>query len=162
MKTNYSFEPDAYRFVGLDQAKLVVIASKWHGEAVESMLNACLDCLKKVGVEESQLAVYRVPGALEIPVVAKKILAKGEVDALLVFGAVVRGDTRHFEMVVDTVNDNLNSLAVEFVTPIIQQVLAVDNLAQLVARTGNDDGNKGIEAAIAALEMIKLFKTELH
>jgi 6,7-dimethyl-8-ribityllumazine synthase len=162
MKTNYSFEPDAYRFAELDQVKLVVIASKWHGEAVEGMLSACLDCLKKVGVEESQLAVYRVPGALEIPVVAKKLLAKGEVDALLVFGAVVRGDTRHFEMVVDAVNDNLNSLAVEFVTPIIQQVLAVDNLAQLVARTGNDDGNKGIEAAIAALEMIKLFKTELH
>lgn len=162
MKTNYSFDSADYRFPRLKEAKLAIVASKWHGEAVESMLNVCLNCLREVGVEETQLSVYRVPGALELPVVAKKLLAKGEVDALLVFGAVVRGDTKHFEMVVEAVNDNLNSLAVEYVTPIIQQVLAVDNLAQLIARTGDNDGNKGIEAAIAALEMIKLFKTELY
>lgn len=162
MKTNYSFDPVVYNFAGLSQAKLAIIASKWHNDAVESMLNTCLDCLQAAGVEDRQIVVYRVPGALEIPVVAKKLLMGREIDALLVFGAVVRGDTRHFEMVVDAVNDNLNSLAVEYVTPIIQQVLAVDNLAQLDARTGSDDGNKGIEAAIAALEMVKLFKTELY
>lgn len=162
MKTNYSFEPADYKFEGLDNVKLAIVASKWHQNAVESMLNACLNCLQAVGVEDKQIAVYRVPGALELPVVAKKLLATNKFDALLMFGAVVRGDTSHFEMVVDAVNDNLNKLAVDYVTPIIQQVLAVDNLAQLDARTGNNDGNKGIEAAIAALEMVRLFKTELY
>lgn len=162
MKTNYSFDSAVYNFAGLNQAKLVIVASKWHSDAVESMLNTCLNCLKEAGIEEGQVVVYRVPGALEIPVVVKKLLEGGGIDVLLVFGAVVRGDTRHFEMVVDAVNNNLNSLAVEYVTPIIQQILAVDNLVQLAVRTGDDNGNKGIEAAIAALEMIKLFKTELY
>lgn len=134
--------------------EIVVVQSLWHSDFTDLMVHYCNTKLLKAGLSENQIRLLHVPGALEIPVMAKLAIKKYSPRALICFGAIIRGETYHFEMVANAVNDGMNRLAYEFELPVIQQVLAVNSLAELAARAGADNSNKGIEAAQAVVSML--------
>jgi len=118
------------------------------------LLGGALDCLRRHGAKEEKISVIWVPGALEIPLIAKKIASKN--DAVICLGAVIRGATPHFEFVASEAAKGVASVSLETGVPIIFGVLTTDNLEQALERAGSKSGNKGFEAAMSAIELANL------
>ncbi len=108
------------------------------------------------GVSESDLTIVRAPGAFEIPLVAQKVAQRGEFDAIIALGAVIRGGTPHFEYVAGECTKGLAQVSLQFGVPVAFGVLTVDSIEQAIERSGTKAGNKGAEAALSALEMVSL------
>jgi 6,7-dimethyl-8-ribityllumazine synthase len=117
-----------------------------------------MDALKRHGADEEQISVVKVPGAFEIPLVAKKLAESDRFDALICLGAVIRGGTPHFDYVAAEVSKGIASVSLESKIPVTFGVLTTDNLEQAIERAGSKSGNKGYEAAVAAMELANLFK----
>ncbi|MBP6884733.1 MAG: 6,7-dimethyl-8-ribityllumazine synthase, partial [Candidatus Pacebacteria bacterium] len=124
----------------------------------EALLSECLKTLNKGGVNEKQISIFKVTGALEIPLVAKKIAKTKRYDAIIVFGVVLKGKTYHFEQVSDECARGCMQVAYDYEIPVIFQVLSVYKEADAVARTKGTKDNRGIEAGKTALEMIEVMK----
>lgn len=137
-------------------AKYALVVGRWNSFVVESLLEGALDCLRRHGVQEENLTIVRAPGAFEIPLVANKVAAKGEVDAIIALGAVIRGGTPHFEYVAGECTKGLAMVSLEFGLPVTFGVLTVDTIEQAIERSGTKAGNKGEEAALSAIEMVSL------
>ena len=137
--------------------KIGIIVSRFNVFVTEHLLNGAIDELIKHGADQSNIEVIRVPGAFEIPLVAKKICAKGN-DAIVCLGAIIRGDTPHFEYIANQAAHGIASVAREADIPILFGVLTTDNVEQATDRAGGKCGNKGAEAALAAIEMATLYK----
>ena len=135
-------------------SRIGIVASRYNGAIVERLLEACLDTLVANGVGGKAITVVRVPGAFELPVAAKRLAALGGVDAIIALGAVIRGDTAHFEYVAGECAAGLSRVALDYGIPVIFGVLTVDNDQQALERSGEGEQNKGREAAGSALEMI--------
>lgn len=133
-----------------------VVVGRWNSFVVEHLLEGALDCLRRHGVSESQITIVRAPGAFEIPLVCQKIAAKGDADAIIALGAVIRGGTPHFEYVAGECTKGLAMVSMEHGVPVSFGVLTVDTIEQAVERSGTKAGNKGEEAAMSALEMVSL------
>ncbi|TGD75651.1 6,7-dimethyl-8-ribityllumazine synthase [Mangrovimicrobium sediminis] len=133
-----------------------LVVGRWNSFVVEHLLEGAVDCLRRHGVSESQITIVRAPGAFEIPLVCKKVAAKGDSDAILALGAVIRGGTPHFEYVAGECTKGLASVTMEYGIPVAFGVLTVDTIEQAVERSGTKAGNKGEEAAMSALEMVSL------
>jgi 6,7-dimethyl-8-ribityllumazine synthase len=133
-------------------SQVAILQSKWHREYTDSMVAACTRFLKEVGC--SKIEHHVLPGSMELPVAAKTLAQKGGYDALICFGAIIKGDTYHFELVSQECVRGLGAVALEFTLPVINEVLPCQSLDQLKARTADDEFNKGIEGAVAAIEMI--------
>jgi 6,7-dimethyl-8-ribityllumazine synthase len=134
-------------------ANIAILQSKWHKEHTDVMLRKCVELLKSAGAKEPE--VHVLPGALELPLAAQRLLrTRKKYDALIAIGAIIKGDTFHFEMVMNMCMDGLNRVMLAEDVPIIVEVLPVSSLDQLLARCGDNDQNKGLEAAIAAAEII--------
>lgn len=140
------------------EARLAIVASRWNPRIVDALINAAHKALIENGVVEGSIDLIRVPGAWEIPAVAAKLAAAEAHAAILALGCVVRGDTRHYEQVADGCAEGLMRVAVEYRIPVLNGVLAVENHADAEARAGGKHGNKGEEIALAALEMIDLWR----
>lgn len=138
-------------------AHIAVITGDYNAELTSSLERACLDTLTAHGVPVVNIHSVHVPGALEIPVVASRIAAAGEVDAVIALGVILRGETYHFELVADQCAAGLQQVAVQHRLPVINEVLACHTLEQAQARA-TGVGNKGIEAAITALRMIAVMR----
>ena len=110
------------------------------------------------GVPGDDISVVRVPGAFEMPVVAKKLAASGEYDAIVALGAVIRGSTPHFDIVAGTCSRGLATVAMDTGVPIVFAVLTVDSIEQAIERAGTKSGNKGADAAVTAIEMVSLLR----
>ena len=123
---------------------------------VEHLLEGAIDTLRRHGVDEKHISIVRAPGAFEIPLVCKKVVAKGEVDAIIALGAVIRGGTPHFEHVAGECTKGIAQVSMDSGVPIAFGVLTVDSIEQAVERSGTKAGNKGVEAALSALEMVSL------
>jgi 6,7-dimethyl-8-ribityllumazine synthase len=123
---------------------------------VEHLLAGAVDTLRRHGVDSKQISIVRAPGAFEIPLVCKKVAAKGGVDAIIALGAVIRGGTPHFEYVAGECTKGIAQVSMEYGLPIAFGVLTVDSIEQAVERSGTKAGNKGAEAALSALEMVSL------
>ncbi len=137
----------------IDGATIAILQSKWHKEHTDRMIAKCVELLKSAGAAEPEIHV--LPGSLELPLAARRLLRRGKkYDALIVFGAIIKGDTFHFEMVMNMCSHGLNRVMLEEDVPIIVEVLPVTNIDQLIARSGDNENNKGLEAAIAAAEII--------
>jgi len=134
-----------------------VIASRFNDEIVSGLLDGALDCLKRHGAADDAIAVYRVPGAFEIPTVAAKLTGV-EVDALITLGCLLRGDTPHFEFISAQVTNELSRVAVDAKFPIAFGVITCNTYEQAVERSSSGTSNKGWEAALAAIEMANLWK----
>lgn len=133
-----------------------IVVGRWNSFVVEHLLEGALDCLRRHGVSDSQITIVRAPGAFEIPLVCKKVAAKGTADAIIALGAVIRGGTPHFEYVAGECTKGLAMVGMEHSVPVSFGVLTVDTIEQAVERSGTKAGNKGEEAAMSALEMVSL------
>ncbi|MEH6588488.1 MAG: 6,7-dimethyl-8-ribityllumazine synthase [Halioglobus sp.] len=133
-----------------------IVVGRWNSFVVEHLLEGAIDCLRRHGVSKSQITIVRAPGAFEIPLVCKKVAAKGDTDAIIALGAVIRGGTPHFEFVAGECTKGLSMVSMEYGIPTAFGVLTVDTIEQAVERSGTKAGNKGEEAAMSALEMVSL------
>jgi 6,7-dimethyl-8-ribityllumazine synthase len=138
--------------------KFALVVSRFNSFICDRLLEGALDTLKRHGANESDLTVVKVPGAFEIPLVAKKLAGSGKYDALICLGAVIRGGTPHFEYVSSEVTKGVASVSLDTGVPISFGVLTTDSVEQAIERAGTKAGNKGSEAAMSTIEMVNLFK----
>jgi len=133
-----------------------IVVGRWNSFVVEPLLKGALDTLRRHGISDKQITIVRAPGAFEIPLVCKKVAAKGNVDAIIALGAVIRGGTPHFEYVAGECTKGIAMVSMEYDIPVSFGVLTVDTIEQAIERSGSKAGNKGEEAAMSALEMVSL------
>ena len=138
--------------------KIGIIVSRFNNFITEKLLNGALEGLKSHGGEENDVTVIRVPGAFEIPLLAERMAASGKYDALVCLGAVIRGDTPHFEYVSDAVTRGIGEAISRHRIPIGFGVLTTNTIEQAMERSGSKDANKGYEAALTAVEMINVIR----
>ncbi|HEY1372447.1 MAG TPA: 6,7-dimethyl-8-ribityllumazine synthase [Candidatus Binatia bacterium] len=138
--------------------KFAVVVSRFNDFVTDRLLDGALEALKAHGADDSRIDVIRVPGAFEIPLAAKQIAAAGKHDALICLGAIIRGDTPHFDYIADAVTRGLGALNLEYRLPISFGVLTTNNVEQAMERAGEKTQNKGFEAALTAIEMANLKK----
>ncbi len=140
------------------QGKYALLVTRWNSFVVENLKIGALDTLHRHGVSDSDITVYYVPGAFELPLIAQKVSVLKEYDAIIALGAVIRGGTPHFEHVAGECTKGLAQVSLQFGIPITFGVLTVDTIEQAIERSGTKAGNKGTEAASTALEMVSLSK----
>ncbi len=136
--------------------RFAILASRWNPRIVDALVAGARRVLVEHGADEAALLTVRVPGAWEIPQAAAALAARGDVQAILALGCVVRGDTRHYEHVADGCAQGLMQVALQTGLPVLNGVLAVERHADAEARAGGAHGNKGEEIALAAIEMVDL------
>jgi len=139
--------------------RFAVIVSRFNDFISSRLLDGAVDALVRHGANEEQILLMKVPGAFEIPLAAKKLAESGSYDAVVCVGAVIRGSTPHFDYVAAEVSKGIASVSLETKVPVTFGVLTTDNLEQAIERAGSKAGNKGYEAAMAAIEMVNLFKS---
>jgi len=135
-----------------------IIVSRFNDFISSRLVEGAMDALLRHGATEEQVSVIKVPGAFEIPLTAKKLAESGRYDAVICLGAVIRGSTPHFDYVAAEVSKGIASVALESSIPVTFGVLTTDNLEQAIERAGSKSGNKGYDGAMAAIEMVNLFK----
>lgn len=138
--------------------KVGIVAGRFNEFIGSKLLSGALDTLKRHGAKEEDVSVAWVPGAFEIPLAAKKMAKSGNYDAVICLGAVIRGATAHFEYVSAEVSKGIAAVGLDSEIPVIFGVLTVDSIEQAIERAGTKAGNKGSEAAAAAIEMVNLLK----
>ncbi len=138
--------------------RYTIIVSRFNGFVVEGLLSGALDTLRRHGVSDDNITVVRVPGAFEIPAAAQKVARKGNVDALIALGAVIRGATPHFDYVAGECASGLSRVSLEEGVPVAFGVLTTDTIEQAIERSGTKAGNKGVDMAMTALEMVSLMR----
>ena len=136
--------------------KFAIVAARFNEVIVEPLLDGALTTFKQQGVTEQDVDVIRVPGAFELPLIARKLAASKRYGAVVALGAVIRGGTPHFEYVCNEAASGLTRAALDTGIPIVFGVLTTDTLAQAEERAGPGEGNKGAEAALVAIEMANL------
>ncbi|MBI1950193.1 MAG: 6,7-dimethyl-8-ribityllumazine synthase [Acidobacteria bacterium] len=136
-----------------------LVVSRFNDLISERLLQGALDCLIRHGVLEQDILIARVPGAFEIPVAARRLALSGKHDAVVCVGCVIRGETSHYEQVCAEVARGVAAVALEAGLPVTFGVLTTENLHQAIERAGAKAGNKGWDAALAAIEMVSLFRS---
>ena len=136
-----------------------IVVSRFNDFINKRLLDGALDALARHGAEEGMITVARVPGSFEIPLMAKKLAASGKYDAIICLGAVIRGATPHFEYISAEVTKGIAQVALESGMPVSFGILTTDTIEQAIERAGTKSGNKGWDAALAAIEMANVLKT---
>lgn len=138
--------------------QIAIVISRFNDFITKKLLDGALDTLIRNGTEEKKIEVFWTPGAFEIPIVVKKVAAIERFDAVIALGAVIRGGTPHFDYIAAEVSKGIAHLSLEMNKPIIFGVLTTDSIEQAIERSGTKYGNRGKDAALAAIEMIHLLK----
>jgi len=138
--------------------KVCILVSRFNDFITSRLLDGAVDALTRNGAKDDDITVVRVPGAFEIPLVAKKVAVGKKYDAIICLGAVIRGATPHFDYVSAEVSKGVASVGLDSGMPVIFGVLTTDSIEQAIERAGSKSGNKGFDAAMAAIEMVNLFK----
>jgi len=136
--------------------KLGLVVARFNSFISEKLLEGAIDSLVRLGVNDDDIDVARVPGAFEIPLVARKMACSGKYDGVIVLGAVIRGATPHFDYVAAEVSKGTAQVMLDSGVPVLFGVLTTDSIEQAIERAGTKAGNKGSDVAAAALEMINL------
>ena len=144
--------------VSVSNASIAIVVGRFNGFIVESLLSGAVDTLTRAGIDAANITVSHVPGAFEMPLVIQQYAERGNYDAIIGLGAVIRGATPHFDIVAGENAKALASLSLKFNVPVINGVLTTDTIEQAIERAGTKAGNKGAEAAMAAMEMISLLR----
>ena len=144
--------------LSVKNARFCLLVTRFNSFVVESLLAGAVDALRRHGAEEADITIVRVPGAFEMPLALEKIAAKGEYDAIVAVGAVIRGGTPHFEYVAGECVKGMAQVSLKHGVPIAFGVLTVDTIEQAIERAGTKAGNKGAEAALSAIEMVNLLR----
>lgn len=137
-----------------------IIVSRWNELVTNALLDGALTTLQAQGVEKNQIEIVRVPGCFEIPLAAKTLARSGKFDALICLGAVIRGETTHHEYIANEAISGIGKISYEFDLPIGMGILTTDTLNQALERAGGKGGNKGREAALAAMEMVNFIREQ--
>lgn len=139
-------------------ARIGVLAARFNDTIVERLVSGAIDGLVRRGVSDDAITIAWVPGALELPIAAQAMTAGGRFDAIIALGAVIRGSTGHYDVVVNNCCSGLARVALDAKVPVINGVLTVENIEQAVERAGTKSGNKGFDCAAVAIEMINLLR----
>lgn len=139
--------------------KFGLILSRFNQFLSERLLEGALDALEKLGAEQENILIYKVPGSFEIPGVAKKIARSGKVDGIVCLGALIRGDTPHFDYLSAEVTKGLAQISIDDAIPVSYGIITVETIEQGIERSGTKAGNKGYDAAMALVETLNLIQT---
>jgi 6,7-dimethyl-8-ribityllumazine synthase len=142
----------------MNDMRIGVVVSRWNAFVTDPLREGALETLRMYGFSEHDVVLAECPGAFEIPTVAKALLEIGSVDGVIALGAVIRGDTPHFDYVCEAVTSGIGRLALDSGKPVIFGVLTTDTVEQAKDRAGGPMGNKGSEAAAACVEMVTLLR----
>ena len=135
-----------------------VVVSRFNDFITNNLLTGAMDVFIQYGVKEDDLKVLKVPGAFELPQAARKLCSIGNFDAIVCLGAIIRGETSHFDYICAEASRGVGQVGLEFNIPVLFGVLTTENLEQAVARSGTGSSNKGRETALAAVEMASLYR----
>lgn len=138
--------------------KFAIVVSRFNDFITSKLLDGAMDALSRHGAKEEDIEVIRVPGSFEIPLIAKKLASKGNCNAVICLGTVIRGATPHFEYIAAEVSKGIASASMETGVPIAFGIITADTIEQAVERAGTKSGNKGWDAALTAIEMAQLLK----
>lgn len=140
----------------IKNARFGIVVGRFNSFVVESLLDGAIDTLRRHGAVDENIEIVRVPGAFEIPLAAQRMAQAGKYDAIIALGAVIRGDTPHFEYVAGECTKGLAAVMMQHSVPVAFGVLTVDTIDQAIERAGTKAGNKGVEATLSAIEMVNL------
>ncbi|HEX7535227.1 MAG TPA: 6,7-dimethyl-8-ribityllumazine synthase [Syntrophales bacterium] len=138
--------------------KFGIVASRFNDFICGRLIDGAVDALTRAGADEKDIVIYKVPGAFELPAMAKKLAMGAKFDAVICLGAVIRGATPHFEYISAEVTKGIASVGLETEVPVAFGVLTTDTIEQAIERAGAKAGNKGWDAAMSAIEMVDLFR----
>ena len=139
-------------------AKVAIVASRFNEFITSKLIGGAVDGLKRHNVEDDDITLAWVPGAFEIPVIAKKLAESGKYDAVICVGAVIRGSTSHYDYVCAEVSKGIATVSMNTGVPVLFGVLTTDTIEQAIERAGTKAGNKGYDCALSAIDMINLIK----
>lgn len=139
-------------------AKIGIVAARFNEFITSKLVGGCIDGLKRHGVRDEDIEILWVPGAFEIPLVAKKAAGSKKYDAVICLGAVIKGATDHYDYVCAEVSKGIATVSLASDVPVLFGVLTTDNIEQAIERAGTKSGNKGYDCALSAIEMINLLK----
>ncbi|MBI9088511.1 MAG: 6,7-dimethyl-8-ribityllumazine synthase [Desulfobacterium sp.] len=142
-----------------DGKKFGIIAARFNDFITERLVGGAIDALKRSGAADEDITLVKVPGAFEIPLVAKAMAASKKYDAVICLGAVIRGATSHYDYVCAEVSKGIATVSLDYGLPVIFGVLTTDSIEQAIERAGTKAGNKGFDSALAAIEMVNLMTT---
>ncbi len=143
----------------IDKARLAIIASRFNSYIVDHLISGAIDTLQGHDIDIKNIDIYQVPGAFELPLAVKRVAkSRKHYDAVIALGAVIRGSTPHFDYVAGSCVRGLADLALQLDIPVSLGVLTVDTIEQAIERSGTKAGNKGADAALAAIEMVSLLR----
>ncbi|HOD75967.1 MAG TPA: 6,7-dimethyl-8-ribityllumazine synthase [Syntrophorhabdaceae bacterium] len=138
--------------------RFAIVVSRFNSFITDRLVEGALDALKRHGADENKIDIYRVPGSFEIPLAAKLLAKKKDVDAVVCLGAVIKGATPHFHYVASEVTKGIAQSSLELEKPIAFGIITSDSIEQAIERAGTKAGNKGFDAAMSAIEMVNLIK----
>ncbi len=138
--------------------KIGIVVSRFNQFISERLLEGALDALRKLGAADTDISVFKVPGSFEVPLVVKKVAKAGKVDGILCLGALIRGDTPHFDFLGAEITKGLAQIALDEGLPVAFGILTVDTIEQGIERAGTKAGNKGYDTALSLVETLNLLK----
>jgi 6,7-dimethyl-8-ribityllumazine synthase len=138
--------------------RFAIVASRWTESLVAKLIDGAVEALEEHGAAEGSIEIFRVPGAFELPLAAKKVAESKNWDAVICLGVVIRGGTPHFDYVAGAAATGSTQVSLETGIPVLFGVITADNVQQAVDRSGKRNDNKGFEAAMAAIEVVNLYK----
>jgi 6,7-dimethyl-8-ribityllumazine synthase len=139
--------------------KFAIVASRWNDFITSKLIEGALDALEKLGVEEKDVQIFKVPGSFEIPLTALKLAQSSKFDAIICLGVIIRGETPHFEYVAGEAAKGIGQVALQTGIPVLFGIVTADTAEQAMDRAGVKMGNKGFETAMAAVEIVNLHKS---
>ena len=139
--------------------RFAIVASRWNDFLTSKLVEGALDALERLGADEDSVEIYKVPGSFELPLTAMKVAQSGRFDAVICIGTVIRGETPHFDYVAGEAAKGVAQAAMQTGIPVLFGVVTTDTLEQAINRAGVKSGNKGFETAMAAVELVNLYKT---
>ena len=135
-----------------------IVVSRFNNFISDRLLEGALDALKRNGVKEEDVIVAKTPGSFEIPMIAKRLVSSGKVDGVICLGAIIRGNTPHFDFIAAEVTKGIAMIGLEGKIPVIYGVITTDSIEQAIERAGTKMGNKGFDAGLALIEQVNLLK----
>jgi 6,7-dimethyl-8-ribityllumazine synthase len=144
--------------LGAQGTRFALVVSRFNDFIGQKLVEGAIDCILRHGGSDENIAIYRCPGAFELPMVAKKVALSGKYDAIVALGAIIRGSTPHFDVIAAEATKGIAQVALDTGIPIAFGVLTTENLEQAIERAGTKAGNKGFDAAMTAIEMVNLYR----
>ena len=139
--------------------RFAIVAARWNDFLTSKLTEGAIDALERLGADENAVEIFKIPGAFEIPLAAQRVAQSGKFDAVICIGVVIRGETPHFDFVAGEAAKGVTNASLQTGIPVLFAVVTTDTLEQAINRAGVKAGNKGFEAAMAAVELVNLYRT---